>query len=117
MSNEKKESPFISHRVSSSEYRGDHKTESIEASINQLESIIGRPHKVTDSDFPDDDYKCDVCWGLKNPDTGAIIAIWSYKEWGYNDQPIDYDEVVTFSVFHTDIDYLNDIKKALKKSK
>lgn len=107
------ESIFLSHRVPASDYNGGHRVSSISASVEDLIKVIGEPHWRTDDDFPDDDYKCDVCWGLKHPETGAEITIWSYKEWHYNDQQIDTEERVGFSVYYTDEGYFKELEEAV----
>jgi hypothetical protein len=52
------------------------------------------------SEFPDDPYKCDIAFGLKDEDTGAIIQVWNYKNGPvYNqDENITLNDIPEFSV-------------------
>lgn len=70
--------------------------------LKTLEKHFGKAHYHNDVDFPDDDCKCSICIGLQSQKTNKPIQIWSYKMWHYNDEAIDHDELVDFSVYFED---------------
>ena len=93
-------------RVPADKYNGSHRTSTLVTTLEKLESVFGKAHYHSDSDFPDDDYKCSVCMGFKNPKTNKSLGVWSYKMWHYNDEPINHKEIAEFSVYHESEDDL-----------
>lgn len=103
-------------RVSTEDYQGGHRIGSIESNLKTLEKLFGKAHYHSDEDFPDDDYKCSVCFGLKNKTTNKYIGMWSYKYWHYNDEPINHNEKIDFSIWAEDESDIEAIQKLVNEN-
>ena len=53
-----------------------------------------------DADFPDDDEKVDVTFGLKDEETGEVLIVWNYKSGpAYNPRDnLTLDDISEFSI-------------------
>jgi hypothetical protein len=106
-------------RVSAGEYRGDSRIGSIDAPYTALVAALGEPHKSTEPNYPDDDYKTDVCWGVcstENP--RAMLAIWNYKNGpAYNGGRGNIEDIDYFSVWHNDPALFQEVKNAIENAK
>lgn len=53
---------------------------SISIPYSDLVKALGEPHKNEQRDFPDDNNKVDVCWGIKSAENeNNKVLIWNYK--------------------------------------
>lgn len=104
-------------RLNAKEY-GDyanHCMVKINASFQKMVSILGEPHKNGEKDFPDDDYKVDVCWGLKSP-RDEHITIWNYKDGPAYNKEGRIEDIDYFSVWYSDLKFFEELKQALAES-
>jgi hypothetical protein len=103
---------FTFTRVSSAEYDGGSRLGTIEAPYAALVAVLGEPHKNTDANYPDDDYKTDVCWSVRSS-TGAIVTIWNYKNGpAYNGGEGSIEELDYFSAYFSNkafFDYIQSL--------
>src|SRR5687767_12636458 len=94
---------FLNFKITSPlEYDGGSKTNSLSIPYLKMVQVLGEPIKNTESGFPDDDYKVDVCWGFKS-DKG-VVSIWNYKNGPayLGDEDVKLEDIDYFSVYVTD---------------
>jgi len=82
--------------------------------------VIGEPFNSEDENYPDDDYKTDICWGIKD-DNNDFILIWNYKNGNnYCQDRTLVEELDYFYVYYTNIDFyyklLDEIQKGLENN-
>ena len=89
-------------RVSADEYEGVSCIAKVEFPYAVMVKALGEPHKNGDEDYPDDDYKTDVCWGIRlieNPE--EMVVFWNYKNGpAYNDGVGTIEELDYFSMWY-----------------
>ena len=100
-------------RVSVKEYNGSHRVDTLATTLAKLEEIWGKAHYFNETDYPDDGYKTSVCMGWKNKETGKSIALWDYKNWNYNSEDINPQELISFSIYYENIEDFNTLKNSL----
>jgi hypothetical protein len=103
-------------RVPAAQYSGPHRTGSIEAPFAAMVTALGWPHRTTDADYPDDDYKTDVCWMVESVEhPGSVVTIWNYKNGpNYNGGEGAVEDISDFSVYTNDLDFFHEVVGAIK---
>lgn len=91
-------------RVPAAEYEGGCWLSALNAPFAAVVGALGEPHRTTDTDYPDDDYKTDVCWSVRSTDDPAhFVTIWNYKNGpNYNGGEGCVEDINSFSVYYTD---------------
>lgn len=104
---------FVS--VDVSEYEGGSKCAAIEAPFATVRAVLGEPWYRTDPNYPDDDYKTDVCWCVRSTENPtAIVTVWNYKNGpAYNGGEGSIEEIDYFSVYYSDAAFWNEIQALL----
>jgi hypothetical protein len=103
-------------RATAAEYDGGSKTTSLYAPFADVCRILGEPHRAGEADYPDDDYKTDVCWMVRSvADPHHTVTIWNYKNGPrYNDGEGLVEDIGYFSVYHTDSGFWDHIEGLIK---
>ncbi len=91
---------------------GTFKMDSIDSSIKEISSKIGEPRRYNDANFPDDEDKVDVCWGIKNSNKDVVL-IWNYKNGHYEGIDLEENDLLSFSVSYSNEDFFKEFKKEM----
>lgn len=75
---------------------------------NTLVEKLWEPFNYKNDNFPDDNYKVDVCWWLEN-ELGEKISIWNYKT-GHYAENNDLESLDYFSLWYSNQNVLNEFK-------
>lgn len=88
----------------------------LEAPYEAVRMVLGDPHVWSDEDYPDDDFKTDVCWGVEDEDTGQRVCLWNYKNGPrYNKQVPTLSGIESFSVYYSDKEFYEKLKTEIEK--
>lgn len=88
-------------------------------SFHAVRAILGEPFRNDpvgqNANYPDDDYKTDVCWCVKS-ETGKYLTVWNYKSGpAYNNGEGSIEELEGFSVWYEDKDLFDQIYAAISE--
>ena len=86
--------------------------ESLNLPYQVLVKFLGEPHKHGPN-FPDDNGKVDVCWGIQDT-SGNKILIWNYKNGPAYTGHGTIESIEVFSVYVTDQEFFEELRAALK---
>jgi hypothetical protein len=95
---------------------GSYKKDSIYTTIQKIKDCFGEPFYYEDENYPNDPIKTTVSIMLYNPDNHNIISLWDYKVWDHDNDEIDFDQEIEFSVYYDDIEDFKRIKNLLKEN-
>lgn len=105
-------------RMTSDEYSncGTHRIDTLNFPYSMIVEVLGSPFFRDDPNFPDDNCKVDVCWGIKSAVIGddSKICIWNYKNGpAYNNGEGSVEEISNFSVWHNSAAFYKTVYDAL----
>lgn len=104
------------NRMTAAEYSktANSKIGSISIPYSDLVKALWEPYKNEQRDFPDDNDKVDVCWGIKSAENENNIAlIWNYKNGPAYTGSGTIEDINHYSVYYNNKEFFDKLSKVV----